>query len=507
LGVQFNLPVIGLDGIRIKPEVLDVVSESVAKRFNIIPLFQIDKELTVATSDPTDIQTLDIISSQAKCKVTPVLASYSEIAKTIEKYYSKKIESQIAENIKNTETTKISSLELQELRKAGVDLPIVKIVDRILIDAVEDLASDVHIEPRENNLIVRLRIDGLLQEYATYPVNMHPGIVSRSKILATLDISERQKPQDGKIQVKIDNNEIDIRVSTMPTIYGEKVVMRLLNRANVKVSIEDLGFTENNHSIFQEFIREPYGIILVTGPTGSGKTTTLYAALNKINSVWKNIVTVEDPVEYQLQGINQIQINPKKDLTFATALKYILRQDPDVIMIGEIRDTETASMAAEAALTGHLVFSTLHTNDALTTITRLIDMGVEPFLLAPSLIGIIAQRLVRTICPSCKEEYTPSPAELNTVGLAFSDEKPYFYKGKGCNQCRYTGYKGRTAIHEILTINGKIRNLITNRASVAAMLEEAVRCGFKDLRFNGLKKVISGITTVEELLRITMKAR
>lgn len=507
LGLQFNLPVMHLEGFRIKPEVFDLIPEIMAKRFNIIPLFKIEKELTLAISDPTDIQILDIVSSQTMCKVAPVIATYTEISKAIDKHFSKKIETKLDETKKESEFTEISKLEIEELKKAGVDLPIVKIVDRILIEAVEDGVSDIHIEPRENNLTIRFRIDGILQEYTTYPVRMHPGIVSRIKILSYLDISERQKPQDGRIQIKLDNKEIDIRVSTLPAIYGEKVVMRLLNRASVKVKIEQLGFSEKNLGAFEELIKEPYGIILVTGPTGSGKTTTLYAALNEINSVEKNIITIEDPVEYQLPIINQVQINPKKDLTFANALRSFLRQDPDIIMIGEIRDPETASIAAESALTGHLVFSTLHTNDAPSSITRLVDMGVEPFLLAPSLLGIIAQRLVRKICPNCKEEYEPSKAELNSIGLLSPMENFKFYRGYGCDKCKSTGYKGRTGIHEILVVNETIRELITKKASVNTIREQAVKGGFKDMRFDGLKKVISGATSVEELLRVTRQTR
>lgn len=503
LGMQFNLPVMRLDGLRIKQEVIDLVPETIAKRFNIIPIFNIHDELTLAVSDPTDINLLDIVSSETKCKVTPVIAPYSEISRSIAKHYTKKV----VEASADSSTAKISREEIDELKKAGVDLPIVKIVDRILIEAVEDRASDIHIEPRENGLTVRFRIDGILREYASYSIKMHPGIVSRLKILSSLDISERQKPQDGKIQVRIDNKDIDIRVSTLPAIYGEKVVMRLLNRASVKVKLEDLGFSEKNLGLFQQIIREPYGIVLVTGPTGSGKTTTLYAALNEINSVEKNIITVEDPVEYQLPIINQVQINIKKNLTFANALRSILRQDPDIIMIGEIRDPETASIAAESALTGHLVFSTLHTNDATSSITRLTDMGVEPFLLAPSLLGILAQRLVRKICPDCKEDYVPSKSELNTTGMNCDSFDTKFYRGAGCDKCNHTGYLGRAGIHEILVVDENIRKLITNRASVSMIREAAVKTGFRDMRFDGLKKVISGVTTVEELLRVTKNTK
>lgn len=506
LGMQFNMPVTHLEGFRIKPDVIDLIPEIMAKRFNIIPLFKIENELTLAVSDPTDITLLDIVSSETQCKVIPVIAPFSEISKAIDNHYSKKVET-LAETRKESGLTEISRIEIEELKKSGVDLPVVKVVDRILIEAVEDSVSDIHIEPRENILSVRFRIDGILQEFTTYSKGMHPGIVSRIKILSSLDISERQKPQDGKIQSKIDGREIDIRVSTLPTVYGEKVAMRLLSRSSVKVKIEDLGLSEKNLNAFQELIKEPYGMILITGPTGSGKTTTLYAAINEINSVEKNIITIEDPVEYQLPIINQVQVNLKKDLTFVNALRTILRQDPDIIMIGEIRDPETAAIAAESALTGHLVFSTLHTNDAPGSITRLTDMGVEPFLLAPSLLGIIAQRLVRKICPHCKDEYVPSQAELNAIGLSSPVENFKFYRGTGCDKCKHTGYKGRTGIHELLVVDEKIRELITNRASVDTIREKAVKNGFKDMRFDGLRKVISGVISVEEFLRVTRNIR
>lgn len=506
LGMQFNMPVTHLEGFRTKPDVIDLIPEIMAKRFNIIPLFKMENELTLAVSDPTDITLLDIVSSETQCKVIPVIAPFSEISKAIDNHYSKKVET-LAETRKESGLTEISRIEIEELKKSGVDLPVVKVVDRILIEAVEDSVSDIHIEPRENILSVRFRIDGILQEFTTYSKGMHPGIVSRIKILSSLDISERQKPQDGKIQSKIDGREIDIRVSTLPTVYGEKVAMRLLSRSSVKVKIEDLGLSEKNLNAFQELIKEPYGMILITGPTGSGKTTTLYAAINEINSVEKNIITIEDPVEYQLPIINQVQVNLKKDLTFVNALRTILRQDPDIIMIGEIRDPETAAIAAESALTGHLVFSTLHTNDAPGSITRLTDMGVEPFLLAPSLLGIIAQRLVRKICPHCKDEYVPSQAELNAIGLSSPVENFKFYRGTGCDKCKHTGYKGRTGIHELLVVDEKIRELITNRASVDTIREKAVKNGFKDMRFDGLRKVISGVISVEEFLRVTRNIR
>ncbi|MBI5632020.1 MAG: Flp pilus assembly complex ATPase component TadA [Nitrospirae bacterium] len=507
LAVQFNMPILRLEGVKIKPEVLDLVSDIMAKKFMIMPVFRIDQELTLAISDPTDIHILDIISSESGCRVIPVIAPYSDISKSIDKYYLKKIESPGMDVVRETEQTEISRAEIEELKRAGVDLPIVKTVDRLLIEAVEDGVSDIHIEPREKELVVRFRSDGIMHEFSTYPIAMHPAVISRIKILSSMDISERQKPQDGRIQIRIDEKEIDIRVSTLPTHLGEKAVMRLLNRASVRVKIEHLGFSEKNLSVFENMIREPYGIVLVTGPTGSGKTTTLYAALNAVSSVERNIITVEDPVEYQLPLINQVQVNLKKDLTFANALRSILRQDPDIIMIGEIRDPETASIAAESALTGHLVFSTLHTNDAPSSITRLIDMGVEPFLLAPSVIGIIAQRLLRTICANCREEYVPSGNELSAIGLNPSMEGLVFSRGTGCEKCKGSGYKGRTGIHEILMVDHDIRELITNRASVGVIRDEAAKKGFRDMRFDGIRKVISGVTTIEELLRVTRNNR
>lgn len=507
LAVQFNMPVLRLEGVKIKPEVLDLVSDTMAKKFMVMPVFRIDQELTLAISDPTEIHILDIIRSESGCRVMPVIAPYSDISRAIDKYYLRKVESPSMDVVRETEQTEISRSEIEELKRAGVDLPIVKTVDRLFIEAVEDGVSDIHIEPREKELIVRFRVDGIMHEFSTYPIAMHPAIISRIKILSSMDISERQKPQDGRIQIKIDEKEIDVRVSSLPTHHGEKVVMRLLNRASVNVKIEQLGFSDKNLDLFESMITEPYGIILVTGPTGSGKTTTLYAALNHVSSVETNIVTVEDPVEYQLPMINQVQVNLKKELTFANALRSILRQDPDIIMIGEIRDPETASIAAESALTGHLVFSTLHTNDAPSSITRLIDMGVEPFLLSPSLIGIIAQRLLRKICSNCKEEYVPSKNEIAAIGLNPSMEGLIFSKGTGCEKCKGNGYKGRTGIHEILRVDNAIRELITNRASVGMIREEAARKGFRDMRFDGIRKVISGVTTVEELLRVTRNNR
>ncbi|MBI1810689.1 MAG: type II/IV secretion system protein, partial [Nitrospirae bacterium] len=507
LGAQYNLPVMRIEGLRIKPEVTVMISETLAKKYNIMPLFKVGNELTLAVSDPTDILVIDLVAAETRCRVIPVISPPSDISKAINRHYFMKVETESSEKALKLSPTSISRAEIEEIKMSGTDLPIVKIVDRMIIEAVEDNASDIHVEPHEASLSVRFRIDGILRDTGTYPMKMHPGILSRIKILSEMDISEKQKPQDGRIKIKVDKKEIDIRVSSIPTLYGEKAVMRLLNRANVRVSIDALDFSEKNYKTFLELINQPYGIVLVTGPTGSGKTTTLYAALHEISSVEKNIITVEDPIEYQLPIINQMQVNPKKDVTFANALRAILRQDPDVIMIGEIRDPETAAIAAESALTGHLVLSTLHTNDAPSSITRLTDMGVEPFLLAPSLIGIVAQRLMRKICTKCKEAYTPSKNELKASGLDISIEGMKFYKGMGCDNCKHTGYSGRTAIYEILVVDERIRELITQKASVAALREAAAKTGYKDMRFDGIKKVIEGITSVEELLRVTKETK
>ncbi|MBE0617899.1 MAG: type II/IV secretion system protein, partial [Proteobacteria bacterium] len=362
---------------------------------------------------------------------------------------------------------------------------------------------DIHIEPGEEHLMVRFRVDGVLQKRFSFSMRLAAAVVSRVKILSELDISERQRPQDGRIQLKMGERELEFRVSVLPVYYGEKVVMRILDRGSVRVTLEHLGFSKHNLGIFEAAIKQPNGIVLVTGPTGSGKSTTLYAALNAINSIETNIVTVEDPVEYQIPLINQVGVNPKRGLTFAGALRSFLRQDPDIIMVGEIRDPETGSIAAEAALTGHLVLSTLHTNDAPSSITRLMEMGVQPFLLAPTLLCILAQRLVRRVCPQCKIGYQPKEAELREAGLQDLAGQVTLSRGKGCGYCGGTGYKGRTGIHEVLRVDEEIRELITEKASASQIRRSAAAKGFRDLRFDGLRKVLAGITSLEEVIRAT----
>jgi type II secretion system protein E len=373
-------------------------------------------------------------------------------------------------------------------------------VNLLIMQAVKERASDIHLEPGDEALRTRLRIDGVLQEVHGPTMALHPAIVSRVKVLAKLDIAEKRKPQDGRFQVKMDGREIDLRVSTVPTQYGEKIVMRLLDTSSILLTFEQLGLEEATRAQLERLIRSPHGIVLVTGPTGSGKTTTLYAALSVLNDVSRNIMTIEDPIEYHLAGINQVAVNPKADLTFASALRSFLRQDPNIIMVGEIRDRETAEIAIQAALTGHLVLSTLHTNDAPSSLTRLIDMGIEPFLIASSVVGVLAQRLVRVICPKCKESFQPSAAVAKELGLTNGSA---CFRGKGCPTCRQGGYKGRCGAFELLAMNDEIKAQVVAKASANKIREAARAAGMRSLREDGLLKVQAGVTTVEEVLRVT----
>ncbi|MDW7673454.1 MAG: GspE/PulE family protein, partial [Bacillota bacterium] len=383
------------------------------------------------------------------------------------------------------------------------EAPIVKAVNAIIQQAVQEKASDIHIEPAETKVRVRCRIDGILQELISLPKQTHGPLVSRIKILASMDIAEKRLPQDGRIQIKAGSQQIDLRISTMPTIYGEKVVIRLLDKSNALFTISQLGMQPEVQQVFENILKQTYGIILVTGPTGSGKTTTLYASINQLNDSEKNIITIEDPVEYVLSGINQVQVNQKVGMTFASGLRSILRQDPDIIMLGEIRDVETAEIAIRAATTGHVVLSTLHTNDAAGTVTRLIDMGIEPFMVASSLVGVVSQRLVRKICLECKTSYKLPPFDPWRIYLeADHNEEITLYKGRGCGSCNNTGYKGRIAIQEVMPINNNLRTLITNKRSQAEIKEEAISQGVYTLKNDGVKKALAGITTLSEVMRV-----
>jgi type IV pilus assembly protein PilB len=498
---------IDLSNYVIDPEVISLIPEKVALQYRLIPLSINDNELVVAMANPLDVYAIDFVRGHTKIKkIKTMLAAEDDILSAINSYYELGEYKDIIEKLGTEILFKEEEDEdLQKLEAISKEAPIIQLVNMLIVQGVKDRASDIHIEPNERGLLIRFRIDGMLHDNRILPNRIKAAIISRVKILAKMDISERRLPQDGRFQVKFGIREVDLRVSTIPTVFGEKVVLRILDKSKGLIELKNLGFLAEQLDQFKSIILKSYGIILLTGPTGSGKTTTLYAALNKVNSNEKNIITVEDPVEYKLNRVNQIQILPKIDLTFANALRSILRQDPDVIMIGEIRDTETAQIAVQAALTGHLVLSTLHTNDAASALTRLIDMGIEPFLISSSVIGVIAQRLVRVICEKCKEEYVPS--EDIIYGLKIKDRlnhesKIKLYRGKGCSFCKNTGYYGRISIYELIVLDEEIKSLIVTKASSNVINELALKNGMKNLKDSGMEKALQGITTIEEVLRV-----
>ncbi|MEO0113130.1 MAG: GspE/PulE family protein, partial [candidate division WOR-3 bacterium] len=476
LSRRLGVPYLDITGYTIDKEILSLIPEEACRTLKVFPLFKIGDTLTLAMTNPTDIDVIDDLRLKTGLEITPVLVSEEDIKNAINRYY-KSVEQSSIEEItqiigeEEKEATVEITDELKKLEEEASQEPVVKFVNTIISYAVKSRASDIHIEPEENILRVRLRIDGVLHTFTEVAKNMHAAVISRIKILARLNIADKLRPQDGQFQMNVDGKKVDFRVSTFPTFWGECAVLRLLDRSSVVIGLSELGFSPENLIKFNALIKKPYGIILVTGPTGSGKTTTLYSALEAIRSEEKNIITLEDPVEYTLPLIRQVQINPKQGLTFATGLRAILRQDPDVIMVGEIRDLETAEIAVQAALTGHLVFSTLHTNNAATAVTRLVDIGVEPYLIASSLIGVLAQRLVRKICPTCKESYQPKPEVLKYLGL---EEKMHLFRGKGCEECNNTGYRGRTGIFELLIVDDAIREMILKNKSANEIQQIAV---------------------------------
>jgi len=479
-----------------------------AKRHKVLPLCEEDDAVVVAVADPGNMEALNDLRVLLDKRLIPRLARADEIIEAINRAYEMG-SGRAEELMEDLEEDGLSSLahELEEpkdLLDASDEAPIIRLVNGMLFQAVKDRASDVHIEPFEREIQVRYRIDGVLYPILSPPKAAHAPMVSRIKVMASLDIAEKRLPQDGRIRLKIAGKDIDIRVSVLPTSLGERVVMRLLDKSAVLLDLEELGMEGPRLEKFKDLITRPHGIILVTGPTGSGKTTTLYGALSRINSRDINIITVEDPVEYQLKGVGQIHVNPKIDLTFANGLRSILRQDPDVIMVGEIRDGETAEIAIQASLTGHLVLSTLHTNDAAGAITRLVEMGVEPFLVSSSVLAIMAQRLVRVLCRSCKESYVPTEAMLKDLGIKASDlPDGVLYKPVGCHECRNTGYRGRTGIYELLLITDRIRDLVMEGANANGLKSEARKQGMVTLREDGVRKVIAGVTSPEDVLRVT----
>jgi len=481
-----------------------------ARGHRLLPVGEDGDRIVVALVDPDDLDALNDLRVLLGRPLRPVIAPADAIQHAINRAYEQGSDraEEIMEELADGGLDSLAQ-ELEEPRDlldASDEAPVIRLVNGILFQAVKDRASDIHIEPFEREIQIRYRIDGVLYPVLTPPKPLQAPITSRIKVMAGLDIAEKRLPQDGRIRIKIAGKDIDIRVSVLPTAFGERVVMRLLDKSAVLLDLEELGLGGDRLEVFKKLIRRPHGILLVTGPTGSGKTTTLYAALSRINSRDINIITVEDPIEYQLEGIGQIQVNPKIELTFAAGLRSILRQDPDVIMVGEIRDAETAEIAIQASLTGHLVFSTLHTNDAAGAMTRLVEMGLEPFLVSSSILAVLAQRLVRVLCPACREAYEPPPQALVDLGV---DQEALrgrsLYRPVGCPQCRHTGYRGRTGIYELLVVNDTVRDLVMQGANSVTIKEEARRQGMLTLREDGVAKVLRGITSAEEVLRVTQE--
>ena len=501
---SMGVPFMDLSDYLIDSEVIKLVPEATAKKFKAVPLFKIGDTLTVAMVDPLNIAATDEIRKRSKVdSIDPVLSTEEMIQKSIDQYYG--AIGSAEEIIKGLTKEKIEAKAsgAKGLAEVAEDAPVIKLVNLIVTQAVKDRASDIHIEPEEDKVRIRYRVDGVLHEVKDLPKHLQSALASRVKVMAQMDISETRNAQDGRIQLKMESKNLDLRVSSFPTVHGENIVLRILDKSSVLLGLAELGLTKKDLKDFDKVIRHPHGIILVTGPTGSGKTTTLYAALSTINTMEKNIITIEDPVEYEINLIRQTQVNPKAGLTFASGLRSILRQDPDVVMVGEVRDKETAEIAIQASLTGHLVFSTLHTNDAASALTRLLDMGVEPFLVSSSIVAILAQRLVRVICPKCKEKYTPTDEVLKDLKLA---RKIEVYRGKGCMRCKETGYMGRIGIYELLLIDDEIKKMATSKASSSEIKKAAVKSGMRVLIEDGIEKVKNGITTIEEVVRVTQEA-
>ena len=500
LGQQMGISSINLENYYIDPEIPRMINENLARRHVLLPVKKENGKLVVAMADPLNIFARDDVLIATGLEVEPMITTSKNILSAIDQYYGKQRAEKAAEEFKKQYDEDaiigIGEAILDDVNSA----PVVKLINTIVSQAVKMRASDIHIEPFEDVIRIRFRVDGELQEVMTPSKAAHSAIVTRIKIMGKMDIAEKRLPQDGRVETSFDGRDIDMRISSLPTVYGEKVVIRILDRSNFLAAKSELGFSENNLRLYDKIMLNPNGIIIVTGPTGSGKSTTLYSMLRGINKVNTNIITVEDPVEYKMNGINQVQVNVKAGLTFASGLRSILRQDPDIIMIGEIRDTETAEIAVRAAITGHLVLSTMHTNDAPSTVTRLVDMGIEPYLVSSALVGVVSQRLVRKICDYCKTEYHPDDREQKLLGV---DEHTTIYRGSGCQYCNNTGYKGRTAIHEVLPISKDIRAMINQGASIDEIRMMAQKNGTTTLKDNCLSLVFAGVTTVDEMLRIT----
>src|SRR5438874_5080196 len=497
-----NMQFVDLKGITIPSSVVEMVPESVARENHIIPLSHENNALQIVMSDPNDLDTIEKLRFILNKDIQPVLSDREDIVAAINAHYGQSETESVDSMLSEFTDTQIDFTETEATSGAGTDAesdsPVVKLVNLIIQEAIKARASDIHIEPFADRIRVRYRIDGVLVERDSPPRRLQAPLTSRIKIMGNIDISEKRRPQDGRIKMSVQGNHFDLRVSLLPTVHGQSTVMRILDRGSIQVSIRDLGFSEEDHKRFQTIIKRPNGIFLVTGPTGSGKTTTLYAALNELNRSDRKIITAEDPVEYYLPGINQVEVRHNIGLDFARIIRAMLRQAPNIILVGEIRDKETAEIAVQASLTGHLVFSTLHTNDAPSAITRLGDIGVQPFLVASSLIAIMAQRLVRIVCPKCREPYTPPVAVIKAAGITPEQVKSAtFARGQGCNYCHHTGYRGRKGIFELMLVNSKIRELMFKNASSVDIRKQVIKQGMKTLYVDGIHKVMRGVTNLE----------
>jgi type IV pilus assembly protein PilB len=515
LSREHGLPSVDVRHQAITPDILSLVPAHIARKHEVLPISRVDGALTVAMSDPTNVVAMDEIAATTRLTVLPVIAAGAAIRAAIDRHYAKPIAAGSMDDVLaelNDATVEVVEEDARaqqgdvvELRDAADGAPVVKFVNKVLLDAIRRGASDLHWEPYEKNFRIRFRIDGVMHEMISPPKKVEPAVISRLKIMANLDISERRLPQDGRIKLRHGSREIDFRVSILPTIFGEKAVMRILDKESLQLDLTKLGFDAWAYEKFNDAIHQPYGMVLITGPTGSGKTTTLYSAISTINSPDHNIMTAEDPVEYNLKGVNQVQVNDGIGRTFAMVLRSFLRQDPDVILVGETRDLETAQISVRAALTGHLVFTTLHTNDCPSTVARLVDMGIPPFLLSSALLMMLAQRLGRRICKDCKQPVEGREEDLVRYGHVPQGRGPVtFYRGAGCASCNNTGMRGRVAIYEVMPISETLRDMILEEASTAELREQAQKEGMKTLRQAGLAKVVEGVTTLEEVLRVTL---
>ena len=503
LATQAGLEFVDLTDFAVDGDAVRLVPEQVSRRHYALPIAHVDGKLVVAMADPANVFAIDDIRSTTRLEVKPVVATKSDVLAAIDRFHRGDAEmNELASGFQDTD----QGDALSTITEVVEDAPIVKFVNILITQAVQDRASDIHIEPAEKDLRVRFRIDGVLHEVMRSPRTITAGVTSRLKIMADINIAERRIPQDGRLSTVVNGKKVDLRVATLPTVWGEKIVMRILDNSTAMMQLSDLGFGAANYDVYSQSFAKPYGMILVTGPTGSGKSTTLYATLNIVSNPKLNVITVEDPVEYRLPGINQVQTNAKAGLTFASALRSILRSDPDVVLLGEIRDRETAHIAIEAALTGHLVLSTLHTNDAPSAIIRLTEMGIEPFLVGSALDCVLAQRLARKLCPKCKHEFTPTRQELVDMRMPISADEPVptLYRPVGCSACSKTGYRGRIALHEVMAVSEDIERLAVERASTLAISRVAKEQGMVTLRDDGLAKVKAGLTSMEEILRVVV---